>query len=157
MKQPLPCEGREASTQENKFMKQAILDEEKRGTDNHSLRNNKRRETSKLCGKYVDTSDKINRQVKARIFSFLCNFTLIFKAVLNHPSKFLQVNYKFTTTKSCFYYLCGTEAFIFSNLRLILDNVAFMEEVMSVLKSFRMALVSLFNEFTFDSHCSISL
>ena len=138
-------------------MKQAILDEEKRGTDNHSLRNNKRRETSKLCGKYVDTSDKINRQVKARIFSFICNSTLIFKAVLKHPSKFLQVKDKFTTTKSCFYYLCGTEAFIFSNLRLILDNVAFIEEVMSVLKSFRMALVSLFNEFTFDSHCSISL
>ena len=105
----------------------------------------------------MDTSDKISRQVKARIFSFLCNFTPIFKAVLKHPSKFLQVKDKFTTTKSCFYYLCGTEAFIFSNLRLILDNVAFMEEVMSVLKSFRMALVSLFNEFTFDSHCSISL
>ena len=57
-------------------MKQAILDQEKRGTDNHSLRNNKRGETSKLCGKYLHTSDKINCQVKAGIFSFLCNFTL---------------------------------------------------------------------------------
>ena len=88
--------------QEKNFKKQAILDEEKRGTDNHSLRNNKRGETSRLCGKYVDTSDKISRQVKARIFSFLCNFTPIFKAVLKHPSKFLQVKDKFTTPKSCF-------------------------------------------------------
>ena len=101
--------------------------------------------------------DKINCLVKAKIYSFLCNFTLIFRTVLRHPSKFLQVEDMFATTESCFYYLCGTEAFIFSNLRLILDNVAFMDEVMSVLKSFRMALVSLFNEFTFDSHCSISL
>lgn len=31
-----------------------------------------------------------------------------------------------------------------------------MEEVMSVLKSLMMALVSLFSEFTFDSHSSIS-
>ncbi len=54
-------------------------------------------------------------------------------------------------------YLCGTEALIFSNLRLIFDSVAFIEEAMSVLKSLRMALVSLFNEFTFDSHSSISL
>ena len=37
------------------------------------------------------------------------------------------------------------------------DNVALMEEAMSVLKSLRMALVSLFNEFTLDSHSSISL
>lgn len=37
------------------------------------------------------------------------------------------------------------------------DRVAFIEEAMSVLKSLRMALVSLFNEFTFDSHSSISL
>ena len=79
-------------------MRQAIFDEEKRGTDNHSLRNNKRGETSKLCGKYLGISDKINCQVKARIFSFLCNFTLIFKAVLKHPSKFLQVKDKSTTT-----------------------------------------------------------
>ena len=37
------------------------------------------------------------------------------------------------------------------------DSVALIEEAMSVLKSLRMALVSLFNEFTFDSHSSISL
>lgn len=54
-------------------------------------------------------------------------------------------------------YLWGTEALIFSNLRLMFDSVALMEEAMSVLKSLRMALVSLFNEFTLDSHSSISL
>lgn len=54
-------------------------------------------------------------------------------------------------------HLWGTEALILSNLLLMFDRVAFMEEAISVLKSFSMPLVSLFNEFTFDSHSPISL
>lgn len=54
-------------------------------------------------------------------------------------------------------HLWGTEALILSNLLLMFDRVAFMEEAISVLKSLSMPLVSLFNEFTFDSHSPISL
>ena len=54
-------------------------------------------------------------------------------------------------------HLWGTEALILSNLLLMFDRVALMEEAISVLKSFNMPLVSLFNEFTFDSHSPISL
>lgn len=75
------------------------------------------------------------------------------RCILN---KIFTLNIK-TKEGSLLTHLWGTEALILSNLLLMFDRVAFMEEAISVLKSLSMPLVSLFNEFTFDSHSPISL